>query len=143
MHVVGVLTGRRAATAVAAPAGARQPDLAIPDDVQDAEPVGVENEEGGQTVPVRSGLAVRVAAEPAGLDREVARASLRVLTPVVVAAPARVVVAEAGLEGLVAGERQGQRVLYRLKRDTLLNALAELASAVDGPLRREPPREAL
>jgi DNA-binding transcriptional ArsR family regulator len=45
--------------------------------------------------------------------------------------------------GLVAGERQGQRVLYRLQRDTLLNALAQLASAVDGPLRREPPREAL
>ena len=45
--------------------------------------------------------------------------------------------------GLVASERQGQRVLYRLKRDTLLNALARLASEVDGPLRREPPREAL
>jgi len=45
--------------------------------------------------------------------------------------------------GLVAGERQGQRVLYRLKRDTLLNALARLASEVDGPLRREPPREAI
>jgi DNA-binding transcriptional ArsR family regulator len=45
--------------------------------------------------------------------------------------------------GLVAGERQGQRVLYRLKRDTLLNALARLASEVDGPLRRDPPREAI
>ena len=45
--------------------------------------------------------------------------------------------------GLVAGERQGQRVLYRLQRDTLLNALARLASEVDGPLRREPPREAI
>jgi ArsR family transcriptional regulator, arsenate/arsenite/antimonite-responsive transcriptional repressor len=45
--------------------------------------------------------------------------------------------------GLVAGERQGQRVLYRLNRDTLLNALARLASEVDGPLRRDPPREAL
>jgi ArsR family transcriptional regulator len=45
--------------------------------------------------------------------------------------------------GLVGSERQGQRVLYRLKRDTLLNALARLASEVDGPLRREPPREAL
>jgi ArsR family transcriptional regulator, arsenate/arsenite/antimonite-responsive transcriptional repressor len=45
--------------------------------------------------------------------------------------------------GLVARERQGQRVLYRLKRDTLLNALARLASEVDGPLRREPPREAI
>ena len=45
--------------------------------------------------------------------------------------------------GLVESERQGQRVLYRLKRDTLLNALARLASEVDGPLRREPPREAL
>jgi DNA-binding transcriptional ArsR family regulator len=45
--------------------------------------------------------------------------------------------------GLVASERQGQRVLYRLQRDTLLNALAQLASAVDEPLRREPPREAL
>jgi DNA-binding transcriptional ArsR family regulator len=45
--------------------------------------------------------------------------------------------------GLVGSERQGQRVLYRLKRDTLLNALARLASEVDGPLRRDPPREAL
>ena len=45
--------------------------------------------------------------------------------------------------GLVESERQGQRVLFRLRRDTLLNALARLASEVDGPLRREPPREAL
>jgi DNA-binding transcriptional ArsR family regulator len=45
--------------------------------------------------------------------------------------------------GLVESERQGQRVLYRLQRDALLNALARLASEVDGPLRREPPREAL
>jgi DNA-binding transcriptional ArsR family regulator len=45
--------------------------------------------------------------------------------------------------GLVAGERQGQRVLYRLNRDTLLNALSRLASEVDGPLRRQPPREAI
>jgi DNA-binding transcriptional ArsR family regulator len=45
--------------------------------------------------------------------------------------------------GLVESERQGQKVLYRLKRDTLLNALARLASEVDGPLRREPPREAI
>jgi len=50
--------------------------------------------------------------------------------------------------GLVSGERQGQRVLYRLNRDTLLDALAGFASAVDGPLRRDAlqartPREAL
>lgn len=45
--------------------------------------------------------------------------------------------------GLVESERLGQRVLYRLKRDALLDALARLASAVDGPLRREPPREAI
>ena len=50
--------------------------------------------------------------------------------------------------GLVTSERQGQRVLYRLERDTLLNALAALASSVDGPLRRDPtgprtPREAI
>jgi DNA-binding transcriptional ArsR family regulator len=50
--------------------------------------------------------------------------------------------------GLVASERQGQKVLYRLNRDQLLNALARFASEVDGPLRREPqttrtPREAL
>ena len=45
--------------------------------------------------------------------------------------------------GLVESERLGQRVLYRLKRDALLNALARLASEVDGPLRRDPPREAL
>jgi DNA-binding transcriptional ArsR family regulator len=44
--------------------------------------------------------------------------------------------------GLVTGARQGQRVLYRLNRDTLLNALARFASEVDGPLRREP-RDAL
>lgn len=45
--------------------------------------------------------------------------------------------------GLVSGERQGQRVLYRLNRDALLGALAYLASEVDGPLRRAPPREAI
>ena len=47
--------------------------------------------------------------------------------------------------GLVSGERQGQRVLYRLHRDALLDALARFASEVDGPLRREAqaPREAL
>jgi ArsR family transcriptional regulator, arsenate/arsenite/antimonite-responsive transcriptional repressor len=50
--------------------------------------------------------------------------------------------------GLVVAERQGQRVLYRLERDTLLGALSRLASEVDGPLRRESqmprtPREAL
>ena len=50
--------------------------------------------------------------------------------------------------GLVSAERQGQRVLYRLERDALLDALAALASAVDGPLRRaaqvpRAPREAI
>ncbi len=50
--------------------------------------------------------------------------------------------------GLVSAERQGQRVLYRLKRDVLLDALANFASEVDGPLRREArsagtPREAI
>jgi ArsR family transcriptional regulator len=50
--------------------------------------------------------------------------------------------------GLVAGERQGQRVLYRLNRDALLGALARFASEVDGPLRRaaqvpRTPREAI
>ena len=45
--------------------------------------------------------------------------------------------------GLVESERLGQRVLYRLRRDALLDALARLASEVDGPLRREPPREAI
>ncbi|MEX2198789.1 MAG: metalloregulator ArsR/SmtB family transcription factor [Burkholderiales bacterium] len=44
--------------------------------------------------------------------------------------------------GLVSAERQGQSVLYRLNRDALLDALAGLASAVDGPLRRAP-REAI
>src|SRR5258706_13500211 len=50
--------------------------------------------------------------------------------------------------GLVSAERQGQRVLYRLNRDALLNALAQFASELDGPLRRAPqalrvPREAI
>jgi DNA-binding transcriptional ArsR family regulator len=40
--------------------------------------------------------------------------------------------------GLVATERQGQRVLYRLRREVLLDALARFASEVDGPLRRAP-----
>jgi len=44
--------------------------------------------------------------------------------------------------GLVSSERQGQRVLYRLNRDALLDALARFASEVDGPLRRGP-REAI
>jgi len=43
--------------------------------------------------------------------------------------------------GLIAGERQGQRVLYRLKRDALLEALVRFASEVDGPLRA--PRNAV
>ena len=50
--------------------------------------------------------------------------------------------------GLVVSERQGQRVLYRLNRDVLLDALARFASEVDGPLRRvtppaRTPREAI
>ena len=50
--------------------------------------------------------------------------------------------------GLVVSGRQGQRVLYRLNRDALLDALARFASEVDGPLRREvqalrTPREAI
>jgi len=50
--------------------------------------------------------------------------------------------------GLVSAERQGQKVLYRLNRDLLLNALAQFASEVDGPLRRgsqplRAPREAI
>ena len=50
--------------------------------------------------------------------------------------------------GLVSAERQGRRVLYRLNRDALLNALARFASEVDGPLRRgqpilRAPREAI
>ena len=50
--------------------------------------------------------------------------------------------------GLVVSERQGQRVLYRLNRDVLLDALARFASEVDGPLRRgalpsRAPREAI
>lgn len=50
--------------------------------------------------------------------------------------------------GLVSAERQGQRVLYRLQRDALLDALAQFASELDGPLRRPPqppraPREAI
>jgi hypothetical protein len=45
--------------------------------------------------------------------------------------------------GLIGGERQGQRVLYRLKRDALLGALARFASEVDGPLRHRNPRDAI
>jgi len=49
--------------------------------------------------------------------------------------------------GLVSAERQRQRVLYRLRRDALLDALARFASELDGPLRRpappRPPREAI
>jgi ArsR family transcriptional regulator, arsenate/arsenite/antimonite-responsive transcriptional repressor len=40
--------------------------------------------------------------------------------------------------GLVAGERRGQQVLYRLQREALLGALARFASEVDGPLRHGP-----
>jgi ArsR family transcriptional regulator, arsenate/arsenite/antimonite-responsive transcriptional repressor len=45
--------------------------------------------------------------------------------------------------GLIAGERQGQRVLYRLKRDALLGALGRFASEVDGPLKYRNPRDAI
>ncbi|HYD57393.1 MAG TPA: metalloregulator ArsR/SmtB family transcription factor [Burkholderiales bacterium] len=44
--------------------------------------------------------------------------------------------------GLVAAERQGQKVLYRLERDALIGALSRFASELDAPLRRMP-REAL
>jgi DNA-binding transcriptional ArsR family regulator len=45
--------------------------------------------------------------------------------------------------GLIDGERQGQRVLYRLRRDALLGALGRFASEVDGPLKYRNPREAI
>ena len=45
--------------------------------------------------------------------------------------------------GLIAGERQGQRVLYRLRRDALLGALGRFASEVDGPLKYRNPRDAI
>ena len=45
--------------------------------------------------------------------------------------------------GLIGGERQGQRVLYRLRRDALLGALGRFASEVDGPLKYPSPRDAL
>src|SRR5262245_47446896 len=41
--------------------------------------------------------------------------------------------------GLVTADRQGQRVLYRLQRDVLLEALARFASEMDAPLRRSYP----
>jgi DNA-binding transcriptional ArsR family regulator len=41
--------------------------------------------------------------------------------------------------GLVLSQREGRRVLYRLNRDALLEALARFASEVDGPLRRQVP----
>src|SRR5688572_23262235 len=45
--------------------------------------------------------------------------------------------------GLVSGQRHGQRVLYRLRRDALLGALARFASEVDGPLHYRNPRDAI
>jgi DNA-binding transcriptional ArsR family regulator len=45
--------------------------------------------------------------------------------------------------GLIAGERQGQRVLYRLRRDELLGALGRFALEVDGALQYKNPRDAL
>ncbi|HEX7221598.1 MAG TPA: metalloregulator ArsR/SmtB family transcription factor [Burkholderiales bacterium] len=45
--------------------------------------------------------------------------------------------------GLIDGERQGQRVLYRLRRDALLGALGRFASEVDGPLKYRNPRDAI
>ena len=44
--------------------------------------------------------------------------------------------------GVVASERQGQKVLYRLERDALIDALSRFAAELDAPLRRVP-REAL
>ena len=73
-----------------------------------------------QTALSTADLAARFAISPPAMSRHLA------------------VLADAGL---VAGERQGQRVLYRLNRDVLLDALARFASEVDGPLR--PLREAL
>lgn len=47
--------------------------------------------------------------------------------------------------GLVSSERQGQRVLYRLNRDTLVNTLTGFAfeiCPVGGPLKRKSRRRA-
>lgn len=47
--------------------------------------------------------------------------------------------------GLVSSDRQGQRVLYRLNRDTLVNTLTGFAleiCPVGGPLKRESRRRA-
>lgn len=45
--------------------------------------------------------------------------------------------------GLISGKRHGQHVLYRLRRDALLGALARFASEVDGPLHYRNPRDAI
>src|SRR4029453_7683193 len=105
MDVVCVLTGRIATSAVRTPARGGQPDLAVPDHVQHTQPVRVVDEERREAVAVRPVGVVRVAAEPARSGREVARAPLRMLTTVVVAAPAGVVVVEPGLDRLVARVR--------------------------------------
>jgi DNA-binding transcriptional ArsR family regulator len=81
----------------------------------------------GQTALSTSDLAARFGMTPPAVSRHLA------------------LLAQAGL---VSAERQGQRVLYRLNRDTLLDGLARFASELDGPLRRGPqltraPREAI
>ena len=69
-----------------------------------------------------------------GADRAVHRRARRALRhePAGGVAPP---VGAARAPGWSSGERQGQRVLYRLNRDVLLGALARFASEVDGPLR--------
>jgi hypothetical protein len=62
--------------------------------------------------------------------------------------PRRRIIACLSQTALSTAELQGQRVLYRLKRDALLGALARFASEVDGPLRHAPqagrnPRDAI
>src|SRR5687768_7971707 len=66
--------------AVRLPPGGRQPDLAVPDHVEHAEPVGVAHEEGGEVVAVELVLPARVSvAETAAERGEVAGAALRML----------------------------------------------------------------
>src|SRR5688572_10916704 len=78
----------RTGTAVRLPAGGREPDLSVPDDVEDAEPDGVTHQEGHQVVAVLAGVLVVPGGEAAVLQGPVTGPALGMLERAAVAVTA-------------------------------------------------------
>src|SRR5262245_47006153 len=105
MYVIRMLGRWITLGCVSAPAVPGHPDLAEPDDVQDAEGVGVRHSPGREPVAVVAGVTGGDATETVGIGREVTGASKRMLTPCR-GSPTRCVVRKSGQPSL------GQRVVH-------------------------------